>query len=153
VRNLITFTLALGLASGVALVAQSVAPQSRAPESETEVALDGYCPVAYVEMKQAVKGDPAHSTVRDGKTYHFANADAKKMFEKSPARYEVAYDGLCATAVAQNMKMESDPKLFTVHDGRTYLFSTADAKAMFDANKAGTIARADANWPKLASQS
>jgi len=60
-----------------------------------------------------------------------------------------AYDGLCATAVAQGMKLLSDPTLFTIHNGRAYLFSAAEAKAMFDRDKAGTISKADAEWPKV----
>ena len=74
------------------------------------------------------------------------------MFDKAPGKYVPAYDGICATGVAMGMKLPSDPKLFTVHDGRTYLFSDAKAKAMFEKDKTGIIAKADANWPKLQKQ-
>jgi YHS domain-containing protein len=123
--------------------AQSAAPAAGGP------ALGGYCPVAYVAMNQAMKGDPNQKSVHDGKTYHFANADAKTMFDASPAKFVPAYDGLCATAVAQGMKLQSDPKLFAIHNGKAYLFSDAEAKAMFDNDKAGIIAKADAQWPKV----
>lgn len=113
-------------------------------------ALDGYCPVAYVAMSQAVKGDAAYSSEHKGRTYVFANSDAKKMFDAAPEKYVPAYDGWCATAVAQGMKTAPDPKLFSVKDGRAYLFSTAQAKMMFDKDPAGTIAKADAGWAKLA---
>lgn len=126
--------------------------QSEAPKSTDGVALDGYCPVAYVAMNQAMKGDPQHKSAHQGHTYHFANADAKKMFDAAPAKYLPAYEGLCATAVAQGMKLQSDPKLFAVHNGRTYLFSNAEAKTMFEKDKSGIIAKADANWPKLKQQ-
>ena len=46
-------------------------------------ALGGYCPVAYVAMNKAVKGDPRYSVVREGHRYLFSNADARKMI---PAR-------------------------------------------------------------------
>jgi len=124
-------------------LAQSAAPTAGGP------ALGGYCPVAYVAMNQAMKGDPNQKSVHDGKTYYFANADAKKMFDASPAKYAPAYDGLCATAVAQGMRLQSDPKLFTVHNGKAYLFSNAEAKTVFDKDKAGVIAKADAQWPKV----
>ena len=100
-------------------------------------------------MNQAVKGDPQHKSVHSGKTYHFANADAKKMFDAAPAKYLPAYDGLCATAVAMGMKLAANPQLFTVHEGRTFLFSDAKAKAMFDQDKTNTIVKADAQWPKV----
>ncbi|MPZ21518.1 MAG: YHS domain protein [Luteitalea sp.] len=117
-----------------------------------EAALGGYCPVAYAMMNKAMKGDPQYASEHDGKTYLLSNDEAKQMFDGSPEKYLPAYEGWCATAVAQGMKLESDPTLFTVYNGRTYLFSKADAKAMFDKDQAGTVAKADANWPKLADQ-
>ena len=38
-------------------------------------------------MNQAVKGNPQYKTEHQGRTYHFANADAKKMFDAAPATY------------------------------------------------------------------
>ena len=57
------------------------------------------------------------------------------MFD-APGKYVPAYEGFCATAGAPGMKLESDPKLFTVHNGRAYLFSNTEAKAMFDGTSA-----------------
>jgi len=34
-------------------------------------------------------------------------------------------------------------------DGRTFRFSSADAKAMFDVDPANCVCKADANWPRL----
>ncbi len=112
-------------------------------------ALGGYCPVAYVAMNKAVKGDPKISLDYEGEHYVFANADAKKMFEADPSKYHVAYDSYCATAVSMGKKLESEPTLFTVDDGVTYLFSSADAKKMFDANPDGVVRKADAQWATL----
>lgn len=126
--------------------------QSEAPKPKKDVEIGGYCPVAYSAMNQAVKGNPQHKSVHQGKTYHLTNAQAKQMFDASPAKFLPKYDGLCATAVAQGMKVDSDPTLFTVHEGQTYLFSNAEAKAMFDQDKAGFIAKADTSWAKLSKQ-
>jgi YHS domain-containing protein len=112
-------------------------------------ALDGYCPVAYVAMNQAVKGDPEISLDYAGKHFVFVNADAKKMFEADPAKYHVAYDGYCATAMSMSKKLESDPTLFTSEGGVTYLFSSAEAKKMFAADPANVVAKADAEWAAL----
>lgn len=143
-------SVAVVLLVSAASFAQSEAPrQSEAPKKAGGVELGGYCPVAYVAMKQAVKGSPEHTSVYQGKTYHLTNAEAKKMFDSSPAKYVPAYDGLCATGVAMGMKLESDPTLFVVHNGRAYLFSDAKAKAMFEQDRNGIIAKADAAWPKL----
>ena len=113
-------------------------------------ALQGYCPVAYVAMNKAVKGLPKVASVHEGHRYLFLNADAKKMFDAEPAKYRVGYDGWCATAVSMGKKLKSDPTLFTVHGGRTYLFSSADAKKMFDAMPEGIVMKADEQWATLA---
>lgn len=131
------------LAAVTVFTAAAVLAQSSKP------ALGGYCPVAYVAMNKAVKGDATYSSERDGHTYLFANGDAKKMFDSAPEKYLPAYEGWCATAVARGMKVASDPKLFSVTNGRAYLFSNAEAKAMFDTDPGGTITKADAGWAKL----
>jgi YHS domain-containing protein len=149
-KYLASFGVALTL---VAVAAVASLAQSEAPKPTKDgVALGGYCPVAYVAMNQAMKGDPQHKSVHQGRTYHFANADAKKMFDAAPAKYVPAYDGLCATAVAQGMKMQSDPQLFAIHNGRAYLFSSAGAKSEFEKDKSGVVVRADRNWPKVKQQ-
>jgi YHS domain-containing protein len=139
-RNIRTLSLILVcLAAGVAF----------AGETGHQAALDGYCPVAYVAMNKAVKGDPDIYMEYGGEHYVFANADAKKMFEADPSKYAVAYDGYCATAISMGKKLESDPTVFSVEDGETYLFSSADAKKMFDSKPDGIIEKADEQWALL----
>jgi YHS domain-containing protein len=135
-------TLVLALLLGIA-----AAPYVVAGDHETgDVALGGYCPVAYAAMGKAVKGDPKFASEYEGTTYYLANGKAKKMFDKAPQDYVVAYDGWCATGMAHGMKVESDPTVFVVRDGKTYLFSNEEAEAMFTKDAAGVIAKADENW-------
>jgi YHS domain-containing protein len=117
--------------------------------ADSEPAIGGYCPVAYVKMGKAVKGDARWSSERDGQTFLFSAPQAEELFEKSPDQFGVAYHGYCATAVAMGKKIPSDPEVFTVRDGVTYLFSSARAKAMFDEDPAAAIAKADRAWPTL----
>ncbi len=134
----------------VALIAITVGTSVASKDGKSpHTALQGYCPVAYVVMGKAVKGDPKVSSVNEGHRYLFVNADAKKMFDAEPTKYQVAYEGWCATAVSMGKKLKSDPKLFTLHDGRTYLFSNAEAKKTFDGMPDGVIKRADAQWALL----
>ena len=73
------------------------------------------------------------------------------MFDKAPESCVVAYDGWCATGMAHGMKVESDPAIFVVRDGRTYLFSN-EAKAMFTEDAASIVAKTDNNRPAVARQ-
>lgn len=115
----------------------------------SHTALQGYCPVAYSRMGKAAKGDPKCASVVDGHRYLLMNADAKKMFDMDPSKYQVAYDGYCATAISMGKKMKSDPKLFSVRGGKTYLFSNANAKKAFDAMPDDVAQKADAQWATL----
>lgn len=135
-------TWGLGLVVALAMGLSALAAGSAA-------AIGGYCPVAYVKMGKAVKGDPRWSSERDGQTFLFSAPQAKEIFEKSADRFNVAYHGYCATGVAMGKKIASNPEIFSVRNGGTYLFSSAEAKAMFDKDPAGTIAKADKAWPSL----
>jgi YHS domain-containing protein len=130
------------------LISVLVSAQSKMDHKQ-EPAIGGYCPVAYLAAGKALKGDPKYSVEHEGHLYYFVNAEAKKAFEDEPAKFIVKYDGWCATGVALGKKLTSDPKLFTVHDGKTYLFSSRDAKRAFDKDIENFITKAEQNWPKL----
>lgn len=128
-----------------ALMTVTVGIASASKEGKSvHTAIQGYCPVAYVTMGKAVKGDPKIFSVFDGHRFLFSSADAKKMFDADPSKYQVAYEGRCATAMSMGKKLKSDPKLFSVQGGRTYLFSSAKAKRAFDGMPDDVIHKADA---------
>jgi YHS domain-containing protein len=120
-----------------------------AAQKMSEPAIGGYCPVAYKAMNKAVKGSADFKSSQDGHTFYFVNADAKAMFDKDPAGYTPEFHNYCATGVAKGMKIESDPTVFTVFEGKTYLFSNKDAKAMFDKEKSKMVADGNKNWPSV----
>lgn len=137
------------MAAGLVL-ALSVAPvlTVSAADGKDPIA-GGYCPVAYAKMGKAVKGDAKFSSEVGGQIYYSSSAEAKKMFDAQPSMFPIAYNGLCATGVAMGKKLTSDPEIFTVHKGTTYLFSNAAAKKMFDKDPEMTISKANASWTKL----
>lgn len=123
--------LAVAVAT-VSLAGGALAEDAMAKKAEDQAAIHGYCPVAYVEMAQAVKGDPQWAIDHEGHHYVFASAKALELFEADPAKYTVAYGGWCATAAAGNKYVEADPTIFVATDGTTYLFSSADAKKAYE---------------------
>lgn len=140
--RILTLVLALVVGLGLTANAQS------AKKSKKESALRQFCPVAYLAMDKAVKGDSKFTSTYKGKTYYFSSADAKKMFDAEPGKYLPKYDGLCATALAMGQKMESKPEIFSIHKDAIYLFSSAEAKAGFDKDPDATIVMADKNYHK-----
>jgi len=143
--NRVLKVLAAGLVAAFGVVPLLAAPAA----GDKQPIAGGYCAVAYAKMGKAVKGNPSFSSEQDGRLYYSSSAEAKKMFDAEPAKYRIAYDGWCATGVAMGKKIASNPELFTAHKGTTYLFSNADAKAMFDKDPDMTIAKASESWPKI----
>lgn len=103
----------------------------RTPE-QAPLALDGYCPVSILEMKKWVKGNPAHKSVYDGKTYLFANEQGKRMFDSDQAKYVPALGGDCVVAlVKMGKRVPGNLRHAAFHDNRLFLFSNEDAQKMF----------------------
>ncbi len=142
----------LGLAFIVLLSFTTMINAQQAEKQKKEVALHQYCPVAYVAMNKAVKGNEKYSSVYKGETYYFANGKAKKMFDDEPDKYLPKYEGYCATGLAMGKKVESDPQIFSEYEGKTYLFSNKMAKEAFDKDPEMTIKKADENLALLANK-
>ena len=85
------------------------------------VAIQGYDPVAYFTQEKAIEGKEAFSQAYNGAVYYFSTEKNRSLFEKAPEKYEPAYGGYCAYAMAFGDKVKIDPKTFKVTDGRLFL--------------------------------
>ena len=104
---------------------------------QAPVALEGYCPVSIIEMRKWVKGDTAHQSVYDGRTYLFANAQGKQMFDANPAKYVPALGGDCVVALVEmGKRVPGNIRHASIHEDRLYLFSSEDGHNMFRAQPA-----------------
>lgn len=123
-----------------------------------DVAVGGYDPVSYFAEGGGTPrpGDPSLTAEHEGRRYRFASAANRERFVADPARYEPAYGGWCAYAVAHGYKFEVDPESYMIEDGRLLLFyrgMLGDARTEFE--KEGVtdgLRNADANWPGLAKE-
>jgi hypothetical protein len=153
----------IALGSGVALAIAALAVyaalnRTRAHDNVDAdgLALSGYDPVSYFsEGGGAPKpGDPRWIAERDGRRYRFASAADRDAFLADPSRFEPAFGGWCAYAVAHGYKFEVDPESYRVENGRLLLFYRGvlgDARREFE--KEGPengLQQADANWPTIA---
>ncbi len=98
-----------------------------AQSAETVIPLEGLDPVLLVEGKEA-QGDVKFSVTRGRYRYLFAGAETKARFEREPARYEIQLGGTCARMGAST---GGDPDLYTVHNGRIYLFGSPECLKLF----------------------
>jgi YHS domain-containing protein len=132
-------------------------PQHPKPTPATEkpqraAALKGYCPAAYLLYGRPIKGDPKYQSMHRGELYYLRNAEAKKQFDADPEKFLPRFGGLCTTALGGSYlkRMPADPEVFTIHDGRVYLFTSQRVKKYFDETPAWFIARAKSTFAEPA---
>ena len=115
----------LALVGGTA----TASAQSSSPSPEPLIPLEGLDPVMLSQGKE-VQGDMKFKVTRGQFQYIFANAENKAIFEKEPAKYEIQLDGHCARMGAPTT---GNPDLYTVHNGRIYIFGSAACQTLFKA--------------------
>jgi hypothetical protein len=119
------------------------------------IGMAGFDPVTYFP---AGGGRPQRGLIRlsvehAGVTYRFANEKDRDLFQKDPSRYLPAYGGWCAWAVGElGKRVDVDPESFELRDGRLFLFyrdPELDTRALWSANAAHLITKAEANYSAL----
>lgn len=123
------------------------------------LAIDGYDPVAYFpEFGGApTKGSKKITLAHRGVTYRFQSEAHRTAFRENPTRFEPAYGGWCAYAMAREDKTDIDPKYFLIQDGRLLLFYKGflggDTRAKWSkGDTADQGKRADAYWQSLTNE-
>ncbi len=82
-------------------------------------------------------GNPRLVATFDGKTYAFVDDAERQAFAATPTQYVPVLGGDCVVAYAQNgQRVPGSVKFASKQGDRLYLFSNADARAMFAANPA-----------------
>lgn len=90
-----------------------------------------------------------YTATSDGAIYRFASAAARDAFVANPETYKPGFGGFCAVGAALGKKLDGDPEIFRIHEGKLYVFVSEKAVAVWDEDPAGTLAKAEANWPQI----
>lgn len=122
-----------------------VEPFSRNGEG---IALNGYDVVSYLSG-HAERGRQEFSAEHGGTIWRFATVEHRDLFTKDPERYLPEYGGFCAYSVGKGYPATADPSVFTIDDGKLYLFFDQAVRAVWQQERKRLIARADQNWQKL----
>jgi YHS domain-containing protein len=126
-------------------------------EDHAKLALQGWDPVAYFPEGggKPAEGSEKISVVQGGITYRFASDEHRKLFVADPWKYEPAYGGWCAYAMAKGEKVEVDPESFRILDGRLFVFYDglfANTRKSWLEGEAALLAKSDAAWVKLSGE-
>ena len=121
---------------------------------DDNIALEGYSPVSYLDLKLAQKGSEQYQSVHEKVVYYFTSAAQKATFDKNPIQYLPQYGGYCAYGATVGSKLSVDPDEFIVEDGKYFLFYSSlmtDAKEAWleENNHEQMKAKADKNWVEL----
>ncbi|MEL7040997.1 MAG: YHS domain-containing (seleno)protein [Pseudomonadota bacterium] len=115
----------------------------------SNLALQGYDTVAYFTDGEPTKGSADFSTTYEGAEFHFSSQENLTLFLADPAKYAPQYGGYCAWAVAQDKTAKGDARRWAIVDGKLYLNYNKGIQKKWDADRAGFITSADANWPTV----
>ncbi len=150
-KNLIWTTLGRGLL-GLFFAAAVMLPGIAAQDSETlysggeKVAIRGYDPVAYFTEGHPVKGKIDFEVSWNGVRWRFASAAHQDLFVSDPERYSPQFGGLCAWGVAIGKHFDADPESWAIVEGKLYLTYGKAQSEKLQANLAGNLEKANANW-------
>jgi hypothetical protein len=143
--------LATTLLVGTALssLAYDITVKTASNVDASGVILGGIDPTSYATGVAAVAGAEDFAAEVGGATYLFASAKARDSFVAALATFEPAFGGFCATGAALGNKPDGDPANFRNFEEQLYLFVSEDPVAIWDKDPAGTLAKANANWPNI----
>lgn len=113
------------------------------------VAMRGYDPVSYFVNGQPKAGKKELSATFDGATYYFATEEHKAAFVGAPEKYAPAFGGFCAMGVALNKKLDGDPTIWRIVDGKLYLNVGKPAQTRWLQDVPGNIKQANTTWPQI----
>ncbi|HEY6436856.1 MAG TPA: YHS domain-containing (seleno)protein [Ignavibacteriaceae bacterium] len=120
---------------------------------ESNLAIDGYDPVAYFKLNKAVKGKKDLAVSHQGIIYYFSSAETKDEFKRNPSHYEPEYGGWCAYAMgAKGEKVSVDPETFKIIDNKLYLFYNRffnNTLKSWNKDESRLKQSADVNWKKI----
>lgn len=122
---------------------------TQANERFNKPAIGGHCVVSSQKEGKPVKGDAKFNAVYKNWVYHFASEGAAQEFRNEPEKYLPQYENYCAAGMSRGKAFPTDGTRLRVLNGKSYLLFGADEEKEFDADPAGTIKKADENWPKV----
>lgn len=111
--------------------------------------LHGVDPVAFIDLGNRIDGTARHTAVHNGVAYYFDTQANMKAFKANPSAYLPQNGGFCTFGVSVGKKFDGDPQYAEIVDGKLYVFLNEQIFRMFQKDRAGTIAKAAKNWPKI----
>jgi len=137
------------IAAVVALTLSTFAGDLVNVSGASNIALNGYDPVAFFTADKAAHGDPGISAKHQGATYIFSSKDNQRLFVSNPEKYAPQHGGFCSYGVSVGALFPVDISTWQVHDEKLYLNLNPAILELFNDDFKQNISKADTNWAKL----
>lgn len=110
------------------------------------VMLHGHDMVAYFTQGRHAMGSPQFSSLHEGVTFRFANAQHKALFDAEPTKYLPQYGGFCANGIAYGIPWGGDADSWKIIGGKLYIFGGQGSMDAYLLNEPANRALADKYW-------
>ncbi|MGL5116399.1 MAG: YHS domain-containing (seleno)protein [Beijerinckiaceae bacterium] len=136
-------------ASSFPAAAYDITSKAQVNVSSAKIALQSHDPVAYFTAGKPVLGSEKFSSEHEGAIYRFASDENLKAFKADPAKYAPLHGGFCQQGAANGKKLDGDPNLFRVADGKLAVYSYPAAREAFLKDPAANAQKARDNWTNI----
>jgi len=114
--------------------------------SKSNLAIQGYDPVAYFKNSKPVQGKKEFSYSWRDATWNFASQENLADFKNNPEKFAPQFGGYCAYGVADGHKAPTSPDAWTIVDDKLYLNYNKDVRELWKKDQHGFIKKANKNW-------
>lgn len=118
-------------------------------DNGSQLAVEGYDVVSYFSQEKPELGVKTYQIDWQGVKWRFLSAENMKKFESNPQAYAPQFGGYCATAVANGKLTGGLPNIWTITDGKLYLFCSHMALQKWQEGGKEVIQLANKNWPMI----
>lgn len=128
----------------------SRAEAGRAPVYvEQGVAIRGADTVAYHAGQGPIAGSESERVRWRGAIWLFSSRTNRELFESAPRKFAPRFGGYCAYRLTRGVLAPTDPRAFSVTDGRLYLLHSLADKDAWSEKIAQNIKLAENHWPRV----
>ena len=114
--------------------------------TSSDIAINGYDTVAYLNDRTAIRGSTDYQAEWAGSMWLFSNLENRDLFAAKPGNYAPQYGGYDPVGISKGYTNPSDPEQFTVVAGRVYLHYSEPFKDFWNEDRGTNMILADSNW-------
>ena len=118
-------------------------------DRHTGLAIGGFDPVAYFVEAEAVLGKGDFEYALAESVWRFRNEGNRAAFVDKPEVYMPRFGGYDPVAVAREVGVRGNPRLWLIVEQRLYLFYSPEARTAFADNFKTIVEAAARNWPAV----